>query len=114
LRLAGRHEHELRLGDGEVAHDAVLGVALIASKRAALFGRAPCVYDVEFALGLWGFMDDITAEQQAVRRRAFSSVSHDYVAQRALVDQTAEDTLRRAPDQARLAAFASAASATAA
>jgi hypothetical protein len=112
--LASRHEHDLRLGDGEVAHDAVLGVALIASKRAALFGRAPCVYDIEFALGLWGFLDDITAEQQDLRRRAFSSVSHDYVAQRALVDQTADETLRQTPAQARLAAFAPAASATAA
>jgi hypothetical protein len=114
LRLANRHEHALRLGDGEVAHDAVLGVALIASKRAALFGRAPCVYDVEFALALWGFLDDVTAEQQAVRRGVFSSVSHDYVAQRALVDRVSEETLRQAPDRARHAAFASAAPATAA
>ncbi len=114
LRLAHRHEHDLRLGDGESADDAVLGVALIASKRSALFGRAPCVYDVEFALGLWGFLDVITPEQQAIRRGVFSSVSHDYVAQRALVDRFPEETLRRAPDQARLAAFAPATPPTAA
>ena len=46
LRLAHRFEDELELGEGESAHDVLLGVALVASKRAALFGRAPCIYDV--------------------------------------------------------------------
>ena len=106
LRLANRHEHDLRLGEGEVAHDVLLGVALIASKRAALFGRAPCVYDVQFALGLWGFLGEVPVDQQAARRLAFSSLSHDYVAQRALVDQVPDETLRLAPGQARGAALA--------
>ncbi len=109
LRLANRHEHDLRLGEGEVAHDVLLGVALIASKRAALFGRAPCVYDVQFSLGLWGFLQEVPAEQQAERRSAFSSVSHDYVAQRALVDGIAEETLRLTPSQAQGVALAAAA-----
>ena len=50
LRLAKRFEHDLRLDEGESEHDVVLGVALIAAKRAALFGRAPCIYDVRLAL----------------------------------------------------------------
>lgn len=108
LRLANRHEHELRLGQGEVAHDVLLGVALVASKRAALFGRGPCVYDVEFALGLWGFRGEISPQQQLARREAFSSLSHDYVAQRALVDGVADETLRLAPGQAGGAALAAA------
>ena len=56
LRLARRAEHELKLGPGESEHDVLLGVALIAAKRAAYFGRAPSVYDVQFALNLWGFL----------------------------------------------------------
>jgi hypothetical protein len=101
LRLAKRCEHDFVLGDGESDEDVVLGTALVASKRAALFGRAPSIYDVRFALNLWGFLDaDAPAEVQATRRALFSSVSHDYVAQRALVDSVPEETLRLTPDQA--------------
>ena len=89
------------LGEGESAHDVLLGVALIAAKRAALFGRAPCIYDVRFALNLWGFLDDAPAALQAPRRAAFSSISHDYVAQRALVDAVSEETLGLSPDDVR-------------
>jgi hypothetical protein len=100
LRLANRFEHDLVLGEGESAHDAVLGVALIASKRAALFGRAPSIYDVRFALSLWGFLDaQVPADLGAARRAAFSSLSHDYVAQRALVDAVPEELLRLDPEQ---------------
>ncbi len=90
LRLAKRFEHDLQLGEGESEHDVVLGVALVAAKRAALFGRAPSVYDVRFALDLWQFLADAPAEVRDQRRALFSSVSHDYVAQRALVDSVPE------------------------
>jgi hypothetical protein len=101
LRLAQRFEDELKLGEGESAHDVLLGVALVGSKRAALFGRAPCIHDVRFALNLWGFLDEVPADVQALRRAAFSSLSHDYVAQRALVDAVPEATLRLSPDEVR-------------
>jgi hypothetical protein len=100
LRLAGRYEDELRLGDGETVHDSLVGCALIAARRSALVGRAPCIYDVQVALALWGFLVDAPAELQAARRAAFSSVSHDYVAQRALVDAIPEETLRLTPAEA--------------
>jgi hypothetical protein len=101
LRLAKRFEEELKLGEGESAHDVLLGVALVASKRAALFGRAPSVYDVRFALNLWGFLDDAPADLRAARRALFSGVSHDYVVQRAVVDSVPEETLRLTPDDVR-------------
>jgi hypothetical protein len=104
LRLAHRFEHEFKLGEGETEHDVALGVALIASKRAALFGRAPSVYDVRFALNLWGILDDAPAALKARRRAAFSSISHDYVAQRNLVDSIDEDTFRLSPEEARFKA----------
>lgn len=106
LRLARRFAHDLKLGEGETEHDALLGVALIAARRAALFGRAPCIYDVQFALTLWAFLGDAPAELQAARRLAFSSVSHDYVAQRSLVDAVSEEMLRRKPEDARAAVAA--------
>jgi hypothetical protein len=101
LRLARRLGHELKLGEGESEHDVVTGVALIAAKRAALFGRAPCVYDVRFALSLWGFLDDARPDQRERRRAAFSSVAHDYVAQRQLVDSIPDEVLRLGPEEAR-------------
>jgi hypothetical protein len=104
LRLAKRFEHDLRLDVGESEHDVVLGVALIAAKRAALFGRAPCIYDVRLALNLWGFLEDAPAELKVARRAAFSGVGHDYVVQRALVDDIPEETLRLKPEDATGAA----------
>ncbi|HEX4435027.1 MAG TPA: hypothetical protein VH012_09350 [Acidimicrobiales bacterium] len=101
LRLAHRFNDELKLGSGESAHDVTLGVALVAARRAALFGRAPCVYDVRLALNLWGFLDDVPADVQATRRALFSSIAHDYVAQRALVDSVPEETLRLQPEAVR-------------
>lgn len=98
LRLAQRFHDELKLGDGESAHDVLLGVGLVASKRAALFGRGPCIHDVRFALNLWGFLGDVPTDLLDDRRAAFSSLSHDYVAQRALVDSVPDETLRQRPE----------------
>jgi hypothetical protein len=101
LRLSHRFAEQLQLGEGESAHDVLFGVGLVASKRAALFGRAPCIYDVRLALNLWGFLDDAPADVRETRRALFSSISHDYVAQRALVDSVPEETLRLSPDEVR-------------
>jgi len=109
LRLARRFEHELRLTEGESAHDALFGAALVAAKRAALFGRAPSIYDVQVALNLWGFLDDDPPELVATRRAAFSAISHDYVAQRQLVDSVPEEVLRLSPEEARAHALGGAA-----
>jgi hypothetical protein len=101
LRLARRFAHDLQLGEGETEHDVLLGSALIAARRAALYGRAPSIYDVQVALALWGFLVDAPAALRAARREAFSSVSHDYVAQRALVDSVPEASLRLTPAEAQ-------------
>jgi len=100
LRLANRFEHDLVLTEGESAHDVVLGVALVAATRSALYGRAPSIYDVRHALNLWRFLDDAPGELVASRRAAFSAVSHDYVAQRRLVDSVPDDVLRLTPEDA--------------
>ena len=100
MRLARRFEHDLKLGEGESENDVLTGVALIAAKRAALFGRAPSVYDVQFALSLWGLLDDVPPELQERRRAVFASVAHDYVAQRRLVDSIPEEILGLSPEHA--------------
>jgi hypothetical protein len=102
LRLARRFAHDLKLREGETEHDVLVGCALIAARRAALNGRAPSIYDVQVALALWGFLrDDVAEELVAVRRQAFSSVSHDYVAQRHLVEAIPEESLQLTPAQAQ-------------
>jgi hypothetical protein len=111
LRLAKRFEHKLHLGEGESEHDVLLGVALVAAKRSAIFGRAPSVYDVQFALNLWGFLDVAPPALVQSRRVMFSSVSHDYVAQRRLVDSIPEEMLPLSPDEARAHALGGAAAA---
>ncbi len=109
LRLAKRFGHELKLSEGESEHDVLLGVALVAAKRSAFFGRAPSIYDVQFALNMWGFLDAAPPELVASRRTMFSSISHDYVAQRQLVDSIPEEILRLSPEEARDRALGAAA-----
>jgi hypothetical protein len=101
LRLAHRFAHDLQLGEGETEHDALLGCGLIAARRAALYGRGPSIYDLQVALALWGFLIDAPPALRSARRQAFSSVSHDYVAQRALVDAIPEADLRLSPAEAQ-------------
>ena len=102
LRLAHRFAHDLKLAEGETEHDVLLGCALIAARRAALYGRGPSIYDVQLALALWGFLVESPPEDLlATRRREFSSVSHDYVAQRSLVDAVPESSLRLTPAEAQ-------------
>jgi hypothetical protein len=99
LRLARRFEDQLRRGPGENAEDIIEGAALIASRRAGLFGRAPSVYDVRLALELFGFLVDAPADLVAERTTRFRGVAHDYVAQRALVDGIPEPVLGLTPDE---------------
>jgi hypothetical protein len=88
------------LADGESAEDVIVGCALLASRRAALAGRAPSGRDVAAALGLFGFLQDAPADLVADRRARFRSVAREYDAQRQLVDSVPEATLLLPPDQA--------------
>jgi len=96
LRLARRVERSLVLQPGEAVHDVVVGVALLAARRAALFGRAPTIFDIQAVVALWGFLEAEPSEALVEERRAaFSGVGHDYPAQRALIDRVPEEVLRR-------------------
>lgn len=95
LRLARRVAERLRLQAGETEEDVVVGTALLASRRAAIFGRAPTVHDIDLAVALWGFLEDDPSQRLVeTRRLAFSSASRDYAVQRALVDRVPETVLR--------------------
>lgn len=101
LKLAKRFEHDLVLAEGESAHDAVAGAFACGAKRAAGFGRAPVIYDMEWAYGLWGFLGGAAEELVAWRVPLFRGASHDYVDQRTIVDAVAGPTFRLTPAQVR-------------
>ena len=65
-----------------------------------MFGRAPSIYDVEVALGIFGFFDSPSTELVAYRRSLFQAVGHSYTVQRRLVDQVPEASLRLSPAEA--------------
>ena len=97
LRLARRFADRLHLTEGESTDDVVVGCALIASRRAGLFGRAPSVHDLNVAFSLWGFLGTAPADLVQTRKRAFLSAAHHYEVQRQLVDAVPETTLRLSP-----------------
>lgn len=103
LTLAKRFKDKLSLQPGEHASDALLGAALVAAKRAALFGRAPVIYDVELALTLFGFLGGAPADLLTLRKERFGALSHRYVGQRELCDLVPEETLRLTPADVRAA-----------
>lgn len=107
LRLGRRFEDRLRLRAGESAEDAIVGCSMLASRRSALFGRAPTVYDLETAFTLWGYLDEQAPDELVeVRRPAFSAAAHDYVTQRALVDRVPEAAITMRADDVAAAVAA--------
>jgi hypothetical protein len=92
--LAARTCSRLRLSPHEHADDVIAVLAEIAGKRAALFGRAPVIADVDVAVALLGF--DGTADEAFVelRARLLHDAAHDYTRRRELVDAVPEDVLR--------------------
>ena len=105
LKLARRFVDTLQLTEGISAEDAVLGCFAVGTKRSALFGRSPVIYDFELAFTLWGFLGGAPADLVEARKPLFSSASHHYWDQRAIADAVPEATLRMTPAgvRARLA-----------
>lgn len=98
--LAQRAKDRLRLGPYEHAHDATSVIAEVAGKRAAQFGRAPVIGDVELAIVLLGY--DGSADDAFVKTRSalVHEASHDYRRRRALVDAVPDAMLRVRANQA--------------
>ena len=101
LVLARRFVDKLELAENEHADDAVTGCLGVALKRAALFGRAPVIYDFELAYTLWGFLGGAPRELVKYRRGLFEGASHHYSHQREIVDRVPPGTLRMTPAQVR-------------
>lgn len=98
LHLARRFNGRVKLRKNESWHDVEAGCVGIAMRRAALFGRAPVVFDLEVAFGIWGFLDDAPPPDLVAERTvAFEAAGHDYWVQRAIADRIPESSLRLKP-----------------
>jgi hypothetical protein len=101
LKLAKRFKDRLQLQDGEHASDAIAGCVGVATRRAARFGRAPVIYDLEFAFTLFGFLGDGPADLVEFRQPYFAAASHDYWDQRDIADLVVDATYDLAPAAVR-------------
>ena len=83
----------LRLSPIEHDDDAMAVIAEIAGKRAAQFGRAPVMADIDCAIALLGY--DGLADDKFVETRArlVHDAAHDYIRRRELVDAVPEAML---------------------
>lgn len=101
LHLARRFSGRLDLAPHESEADAVAGCLGVALKRAALYGRAPVIHDLELAFTLFGYLGDAPEDLVEIRRSIFAGAAHHYEAQRQIVDQVPPETLRLTPAQVR-------------
>lgn len=97
LTLAERARDRLALAPHEHAEDAVAVVGEMAMRRAASYGRAPILHDVEVAMLVLGYQGGVDADFAAWRVQASAGAAHEYPRRRALCDAIDIDVLRLAP-----------------
>jgi hypothetical protein len=100
--LANRAKDRWKLAPTEYVGDAIAVVAEIAGRRAASFGRAPVIRDIEFAATLLGY--DTADDFASTRVRLVHDASHDYLRRRAVVDSVPDDVVRAPHNEARTVA----------
>lgn len=97
LKLARLIAPRLELAPHEHLDDAVAGCVGVGLKRAARFGRAPVIYDMELAYTLWGFLGGAPQDLVAFRRTVFLGAHHDYSLRRGIADRVREEALVLTP-----------------
>lgn len=95
--LAERMTDRLVLEAGEHREDVVAAGVAVALRRAAIFGRAPVLADLEVAFGLLGYLGEAPAELVRARRRFVDGAKHDDWQIRDLVGRVPEQALRQPP-----------------
>lgn len=97
LKLARRFDDKLTLTEGEHLEDAIAGGFACGARRASFFGRAPVIYDMQWAFGLWGFLGGAPADLVEWRRPLFRGAAEHYWDQREIVDAVKVDALKLSP-----------------
>jgi hypothetical protein len=102
LTLAERARDRLALAQFESADDAVAVTAELAMKRAASFGRAPVMTDVDVAATLLGYKGEVDPAFAEWRATTVRGASHEYGVRRRIVDAVPDAVLRMPPQVSAL------------
>lgn len=97
VTLAERARDRLALAPNEDVHDAVAVVAEMAMRRAASYGRAPVLHDIESAMLVLGYQGGADPGFAEWRATVVAGAGHEYARRRALCDAVDLDALRLAP-----------------
>lgn len=97
LTLAHRACDRFALAPHEHVDDAVAVVGELAMRRAASYGRAPVMPDVECAMLVLGYQGGCAPDFAEWRATLIEGAHHEYARRRVLVDAVPLDELRLAP-----------------
>jgi hypothetical protein len=101
LHLARRLAPSLTLAPHERLEDVVAVLSELAMKRAASYGRAPVLIDLECAAHILGYLGGCDPDDAVWRTKAVHGAEHDYAARRAICDALDLDALRLPPEVVR-------------
>jgi hypothetical protein len=97
LTLVERVRDRLALAPYEHTDDAAAVVGDLAMRRAASYGRAPVMPDIECAMLVFGYQGGCPPDFAEWRAQAVEGAHHEYARRRALCDAVSLDALRLAP-----------------
>jgi hypothetical protein len=97
VMLAARLRDSVQLAPHEHVADALAVISELAMKRAASYGRAPTMPDVEIAASLLGYHGDADEAFSAWRCEVAHGADHEYGVRRAVVDAVPDAVLRLPP-----------------
>lgn len=97
LTLVRRLQDRIALAPHEHLDDAVAIVGELAMRRAASYGRAPVIHDVECAALVFGYQGGCPPDFAEWRALVVEGAHHDYPRRRMLVEEVPLDELRLAP-----------------
>ena len=102
LTLVQRVRDRLALAAHESIDDARAVIGELAMKRAASFGRAPVMNDVEVAMALLGYKGEVSPDFVQWRVAVVHGAGHEYDVRRAVVDAVPDAVLRTPPQVPQL------------
>jgi hypothetical protein len=97
VTLANRLRDKITLGSHEAIADALAVISEVGMKRAASYGRAPTMADVEIAAALLGYEGDVEPAFVEWRTAALHGADHEYDVRRAIVGAVPDAVLRMPP-----------------